>query len=100
MNRELQIEKMIKRTIVEFASELHGYKVFLFGSRVSGSSKRGSDFDVGVLGKSPLPLKTFFAIEDAFDKLPTLYQIDWVDLNKVNQQFLEQALKNTKIIHE
>lgn len=100
MKRELLIENMIKRTILEFASDLQGYKVILFGSRAAGNARKGSDFDIGVLGNSPLPVKTFFAIEDALENLPTLCKIDWVDLNKVNQQFLEHALINKKIIYE
>jgi len=101
MSRELQIENMIKETILKFSDDLQGYKVFLFGSRAKGEQqKRGSDFDVGVLGPAPLPVKTFFAIEDAFDNLPTLYIIDWVDLNKVSKQFLKLVLEGSKVIYE
>ena len=101
MNRELRIENMIKKTIFKFSAELQGYKVILFGSRAKGEQKKGnSDYDIGVLGPFPLPLKTFFAIEDAFDNLPTLYRIDWVDLNKVSKQFLKYALIDSKVIYE
>jgi len=100
MKRESEIEQMIKKTLLGFSSLLKGYKVFLFGSRANSKAQRHSDFDVGVLGDSPLPADVFFAIEDAFEKLPTLYKIDWVNLNLVSNQFLKHALKDAKVIYE
>lgn len=98
-DREQQIKNMIVAQIAKFASQLGDRKVFLFGSRVSGGAKERSDFDVGVYGDSPLPLKEFFTIEDALDALPTLYKIDWVDLNQVASKFREEAMKNIEILY-
>ena len=100
MNRELEVENMIKQTILKFADNLQGYKVVLFGSRVTGNFHKHSDFDVGVIGEKSLPVKIFFAIEDAFEKLPTLYKIDWIDFTKVDSSFLEYALKESRVIYE
>ena len=79
MQREAEIKAMLQQRLEQFAVELRVHKVFLFGSRATGRSKGRSDFDVGVYGEHPLPIKTFFAIEDALDGLPTLHHIDWVD---------------------
>ena len=56
--------------------DLRGYRVVLFGSRTAGTSRDRSDFDVGVMGDTPLPLATFYKMEDLFDEIPTLYRID------------------------
>lgn len=100
MNREAEIEQMIKQTIIEFVADLKGYKIVLFGSRASGSANQRSDFDIGVIGDKTLPLETFSAIQDALEQLPTLYKIDWVDLMKVDRDFLKLAFENTKVIYE
>lgn len=47
-----------------FANELDGYKIFLFGSRTSGSNKERSDIDIGILGNKKLPTKIFFELEN------------------------------------
>ncbi len=100
MQREAEIKAMLRQRLEQFAVELRGHKVFLFGSRASGKAKARSDFDVGVYGENPLPIKTFFAIEDALDDLPTLHRIDWVDFNRVDQQFRERAMQQIEILYE
>jgi predicted nucleotidyltransferase len=100
MKREIEIEQMIRKTLLSFSPVLKGYKIFLFGSRADSSAKDRSDFDVGVLGNAPLSAKVFFAIEDALEYLPTLYKIDWINLNLVSEQFLKQAMEGARIIYE
>jgi len=52
-----------------------------------------------VLGSEPLPVDVFFAIEDAFDRLPTLHMIDWVDFGRVSEKFRHEALKHVEVIY-
>ena len=78
---------------------LRGYRIVLFGSRAAGNALERSDFDVGVLGDAPLPLKTFYEMEDLFDRIETLYRIDWVDLNRVSPKFRNEALKKTEPLY-
>jgi predicted nucleotidyltransferase len=97
---EEKIIQMIQEALQPFYASLHGYKVILFGSRVTGKKRVRSDYDLGVFGKKSLPEKIFFSIEDALERLPTLHKIDWVDLNQVNGKFIECALKNAKVLFE
>lgn len=96
----MEIRAMLRRALEPFAPQLAGYRVFLFGSRAAGHARPRSDFDVGVMGSQPLPVKLYSDIEDAFDALPTLYRIDWVDFNQVSPSFRERAMQHTKILYE
>jgi len=91
---------MLVETMRANASRLGGRQVVLFGSRAQGKAKPRSDFDLGVVGDTPLPLADFFAIEDMLDELPTLYRIDWVDFARVSERFRTQALKRVEVIYE
>ncbi len=91
-DRETEILQAIRQTLAGFADQLHGHRVILFGSRAAGTARARSDFDVGVDGADPLPLGTFFAIGDRLEALPTLYRIDWLDLQRVSETFRHTAL--------
>jgi len=80
--------------------QLVGYQVLLFGSRARASHRFNSDYDIGVLGKKPIKLNTFFEIQDAIEALPTLYTIDWVDLNRATKNLRENARKEGKLLYE
>ncbi len=100
MNREEEIKQILRERFREFEQELEEYTVFLFGSRAGGSAKPRSDFDIGVLGPCPLPVKTFYKIEDMLDSIETLYTFDWVDLNRVSESFRNEALQDTEVLYE
>jgi predicted nucleotidyltransferase len=96
---EKKIIEEIRRACATMANDLQGYRVFLFGSRASGDAREWSDFDVGVLGDRPLPLKAFYRLEDLFDEIDTLHRIDWIDLNRVSSEFHQEALKKTEVLY-
>jgi predicted nucleotidyltransferase len=98
-DRENEIKAMIAAQLLKSERLLHGYKVFLYGSRARGNARTTSDFDIGILGDKPLPLVAFYQIEDMLEELPTLYKIDLVDLNRTSPQFKEQALKYTDTLY-
>lgn len=98
--REQEIRAMLVETMRANSDRLGGRQVVLFGSRAQGKAKPRSDFDLGVVGDTPLPLADFFAIEDMLDELPTLYRIDWVDFARVSDRFRTQALQNVEVIYE
>lgn len=99
MTRETQILEMIQKCLARFDESLRGYQVYLFGSRAAGTAHERSDFDLGVFGEEPLPLKQFYEIETALEDLPTLYRIDWVDLNRASDRFRESALSEGKVMY-
>lgn len=100
MTREQEILGWITTGIRRFGAELHGYKIVLFGSRAHGHPKSRSDFDIGIIGKHPVTLSTFFKIDSFLNELPTLYKIDWVDLNRADEAVRNNALKDVKVLYE
>ena len=99
MNREDQILNWVKDGLNGFSDELEGYRVVLFGSRVRGDQHDRSDFDLGIMGANPITLSTFYRISDFLEQLPTLYQIDWVDLNRASDSFRNTVLKDAEVIY-
>lgn len=99
MNREQQILTWIRDGLSHFKNELSGHKVVLFGSRASGKARDRSDFDIGVIGDAPLSISDYYRIGDYFDSLPTLYRIDWVDLNRASEKLRKNALENAAVLY-
>jgi uncharacterized protein len=67
------------------------YRIFLFGSRATGSAAPRSDVDIGIEGPAPVPRAALAAIQDELEEAPTLYTIDVVDFTRVSEQFREVA---------
>jgi len=72
VDRENQIKAMIVQRLKSAKDLLDGHKVFLYGSRVEGTARPRSDFDIGIWGREPLPLTSFYKLEDMMEELPTL----------------------------
>lgn len=100
MNREQVIKLEIQEQLQKIGSDLEGYKVILFGSRASGRARSRSDFDVGIIGDHPIPLATFYRIDDILAAIDTLYTIDWVDLNRVTPAFRREAMRTMETLYE
>jgi len=99
VRREDEIKEMLRSCFREFKQELEGRKVVLFGSRADGTARDRSDFDIGVVGPAPLPRRVFFKIEDRLERLNTLYTLDWIDLNRVDVSFRDEALRRTEVLY-
>ena len=99
MKREDEILNWVANGLTQFADELKGYSIVLFGSRAQGTARERSDFDFGVIGESDIPLTTFFKIATFMDELPTLYRLDWVDLNRASNALRRNALQHAKVIY-
>jgi predicted nucleotidyltransferase len=56
--------------IVRRATRSPGYRVFLFGSHVSGEAGPRSDIDIGIEGPAPLDADVMQAIREACERLP------------------------------
>ena len=100
MSREDQILDWIRNGLSRYSGELAGYRVVLFGSRAQRCHGDRSDFDLGIYGAEPVSLQTFYKISDFLESLPTLYRIDWVDLNRAAEKLRKNALKDAVVLYE
>jgi type I restriction enzyme S subunit len=67
------------------------YRVFLFGSRATGSAGERSDIDIGIDGPTPVSRAALAAIHDEREEAPTLYTIEVVDFARVSKRFRQIA---------
>jgi predicted nucleotidyltransferase len=82
---------------------LAGYRplrVFLFGSRASGTADERSDFDIGVEADRPLSARDLADVREAFDAAPLLAHVDVVDFSRVDETFRAHALRATLTLHD
>lgn len=94
--------KKLNRQIIEILNgyiDLDKYKIFYFGSRVSGKGDERSDIDVGVEGEQSIPPEKIINIKEQLETLPTLYKVDIVDFTKVSNDFKKMALTNIEKIN-
>lgn len=94
------LEKL-KKEVLEIVGrylDLTSYRVFFFGSRVTGKGNDRSDIDIGIEGPAPLRGSTLARIQEDIGNLPTLYKIDIVDFAATDQKFREVALSSIEII--
>ncbi|MEW6482275.1 MAG: nucleotidyltransferase domain-containing protein [bacterium] len=101
MNLEFYSEKRLKGEILEIIGKylnLDDYKIFFFGSRVSGDNFLRSDIDIGIEGAKELPIEVKFKIEEDIERLPTLYRFEFVDFKRVSNDFKKEALKFVEYI--
>jgi predicted nucleotidyltransferase len=62
-------------------------RVFLFGSRATGSAGERSDIDIGIEGPARVSRAALAAIHDELEDAPTLYAIDVVDFARMPERF-------------
>jgi uncharacterized protein len=67
------------------------YRVFLFGSRATGSAGERSDIDIGIEGPAPVSRAALAAIHEELDEAPTLYTVEVVDFARVPEKFRRVA---------
>ena len=102
MKLEHESEKLLKEKILQILSrylDLGEYRIFFFGSRVSGKSAVNSDIDVGIEGAKPLPFGVLSDIQDEIEELPVLYKIDVVDFANANENFKAVAKEQIELVN-
>jgi predicted nucleotidyltransferase len=73
-------------------------KVFVFGSRAIGDSRKFSDIDVGIdMGGERVPAGVFLELQDRLSESDIPYVVDLVDFKNVNNGFRKLAM--SKIIN-
>jgi predicted nucleotidyltransferase len=105
-NRDMRLEhypvdklKQEVRDILGRHLDLSQYRVFFFGSRVTGKGTDRSDIDIGIEGKEPVPAETMDAIQEDIENLPTLYKIEIVDFKRVTEKFYQVATQQREFIN-
>lgn len=94
MNLKFYPFQKLKKQILEIISKhlnLDSYRVFFFGSRVSGRSDEFSDIDIGIEGSKSVSLNVFSNIKEELDKIKTLYTLELVDFRRVPPDFYKVA---------
>lgn len=71
--------------------------IFLFGSQVDGSARRGSDYDVGYYAVQPVPSAVLGYLAEELEELPIPARVDLVDFSRVREEFASEALKKVEI---
>lgn len=82
---------------------LAGYRplrVFLFGSRATGTADPRSDYDLGIDAGKPLAARDVVELREAFDRAPLLARVDVVDFASVDEEFRAHALRSTVTLHD
>ncbi len=67
-------------------------RLYLFGSRARGDAGRASDIDIAVLPEAPLEPGTLARIRDALEESTIPYEVEVVDLSRVDAVFRRKVL--------
>jgi hypothetical protein len=84
--------------IVGHYLDLTEYRVFFFGSRVSGTASPRSDIDVGIDGPRAVPSELMSKIREEIENLPVLYRIDVVDFQRASSDFRAVASEHIELL--
>ena len=102
MKLEHYSQKKLEKKILEIVGkylDLKKYKVFFFGSRVSGENHERSDIDIGIKGPKKIPYGVIYNIqEDMNEKIPTLYKFDVVDFKDADKNFIKVVSQHKEYI--
>lgn len=102
MRLEYYSSEKLKKEILGIISrhlDLKEYKVFFFGSRVTGKGSERSDIDLGIKGPQPVKASLLWAIEEEIESLPTLYKIEVIDFKGVSPKFAKVAEQNIELLN-
>ena len=102
MRLEYYDQKKLKREILDLLGrhlDLSQYRIFFFGSRVSGGGDERSDIDVGIEGHGPVPRDIMLDIQEALENLSTLYKIELVDFCRAGERFEMVAKQHVESIN-
>lgn len=83
---------LIKQTVQKYLG--NDVKIFLFGSRVTGTNRQWSDVDVGIITKEKIPGSKMVEIEYELSESDIPYLVDVVDFQSVNLDFAKVALSS------
>ena len=70
------------------------YDAFIFGSHATGSNRKYSDLDLGIMGPKTLSPIQYMTIKNDLDESDVSYRVDLIDFTKVSDKFKQVSLKN------
>ena len=103
MKLEFYSEEKLKKQVLEILRknlDLLEYKVFFFGSRVTGNNSERSDIDIGIEGVKPVSAIAMAKIREAINALPFLYSVDVVDFKEVGANFSKIAKQKIELVND
>lgn len=74
------------------------YKVWAFGSRVTGNHKPYSDLDIALVGDEPISIQTRAALTEALSESALPYKVDIVDWASTSEAFQQLIDKQKRVI--
>lgn len=89
--------RFIKMTVRKHLPD-PSYRFFLFGSRVSGGAHPYSDFDIGILGKKPVPGTILNDIQETFENSSLPVRVDVVDMAQASASFHDLAIQEIQYL--
>jgi predicted nucleotidyltransferase len=95
MNQQ-QTESYI-RGVIERHLDPKETLVFLFGSRVDQNARATSDYDVGLLSETRIPLSIIGRIKGELEDSSIPVHIDVIDFSSVSNEFRDRVFKNIRI---
>jgi predicted nucleotidyltransferase len=86
----------IAREVARLARSVLGQdaEVIWFGSWPQGMARPHSDIDVAISTGTPISPERMAVLQGEVDEIPTLYEIDIVDLNAMGSTLREEILKH------
>ena len=67
-------------------------RLYLIGSRARGDAGRASDIDIAILPDAPLEPGTLARIREALEESTIPYEVEVIDLSRVDEAFRRKAL--------
>ena len=86
-------ERYKKQIIQAIEKFLPNCKIYLFGSRATGSHMPTSDIDIAIDNSKPIKLSVMLELEEFIEDLPIPFEFDIVDLNNAPKDLKKEILK-------
>jgi proline iminopeptidase len=93
------VEKVISEVIDIVRLFSNPDKIMLFGSRAQELDRERSDIDIAVIDGAVTD-RQMRRIREAIEDIRTLYKIDIVWLNRVDEGFKQEILRTGKVVYD
>ncbi len=97
--KEESQESIIDEIVNTITAYLHPKRIYLFGSRAMGRSRRYSDFDIAVEGVK-MTHRSERELKEALDARLGIFTVDLVNLDNVEPEFKMLILKTGRVVYE